>query len=75
MEATFNTIPIRKFMLTIYCNAEARVSIAVFISSLQKCVKNIYIAYTMPVKQKCPISLSRHFIFDQNFGTWWRISD
>ena len=64
MEATFNTIPIRKLMLTIYCNIEGRVIIAVFMSSLQKCEKNIYIAYTMPVKQKCLISLSQHFIFD-----------
>ena len=39
MEATFNAIPIRKLVLTIYCNTEGRVRIAVFISSLQKCKK------------------------------------
>ena len=40
MEATFNTVPIWKLMLTIPCKTEGRVSIAVFISSLQKCEKN-----------------------------------
>ena len=56
MEATFNTIPIWKPVSTIYCNTVGRVSIAVFISSLQKYgEKKICIVYTMPVKPKSPI--------------------
>ena len=46
MEATFNTIPIWKPVSTIYCNTVGRVSIAVFISSLQKYgKKNLYCIY------------------------------
>ena len=46
MEATFITIPIPKLVLTKYCNTEGQVSIAVFISLLQKSEeKHLYCIY------------------------------
>ena len=75
MEASFNAIPIWKAVLTIYYDTEGRISTVSFISSLQKYEKNPHLyCYTMPVKPKSLIPLSRYFILNQDFGTWFQIS-